>query len=86
MGNFKIKDMDLYYSDFHAGTVTGSGATILSIEGSKDRPYINAVTFGEIEDLGVTDINNMGAAMAPDDVKIRPYPTNEGMVFFYTQI
>lgn len=46
-------------------TVTGSGATILSTEGSKDRPYINAVTFGEIEDLGVTDTNNMGAAMAP---------------------
>ena len=38
------------------------------------------------EDLGVTDTNNMGAAMAPDDVKIRPYPTHEGMVFFYTQI
>ena len=28
----------------------------------------------------------MGAAMAPDDVKIRPYPIHEGMVFFYTQI
>ena len=28
----------------------------------------------------------MGAAMAPDDVKIRPYPRHEGMVFFYTQI
>ena len=25
-------------------------------------------------------------AFTPDDVKIRPYPTNEGMVFFYTQI
>lgn len=67
-------------------TVTGSGATILSNEKNEGKPYINAVTFGEIEDLGVTDANNMGAAMAPDDVKIRPYPTNEGMVFFYTQI
>ena len=65
-------------------TVTGSGALILQNEG--DGPYINSVTFGEIEDLGITDINNMGAAMAPDDVKIRPYPTHEGMVFFYTQI
>ena len=64
-------------------TVTGSGALILQNEG--DGPYINSVTFGEIEDLGITDINNMGAAMAPDDVKIRPYPTHEGMVFFYTQ-
>lgn len=65
-------------------TVTGSGALVLQ-QGGKG-PYINAVTFGEIEDFGITDINNMGAAMAPDDVKIRPYPKLEGMVFFYTQI
>ena len=65
-------------------TVTGSGALIISNEGKG--PYINSVSFGEIVDYGITDANNMGAAMAPDDVKIRPYPTNEGMVFFYTQI
>ena len=65
-------------------TVTGSGALVLENEGIG--PYINAAVIGEIEDLGITDNNNMGAAMAPDDVKIRPYPTNEGMVFFYTQI
>lgn len=44
-------------------TVTGSGALILSKSGNG--PYINSVTFGEIEDYGVTDVNNMGAAMAP---------------------
>ena len=65
-------------------TVTGSGASI--IQRAENKPHIAAVTFGQVEDLGVTDANNMGAAMAPDDVKIRPYPTNEGMVFFYTQI
>ena len=65
-------------------TVTGSGALVLS--GNGNGPYVNLVTFGEIEDLNITDANNMGAAMAPDDVKIRPYPTHEGMVFFYTQI
>ena len=65
-------------------TVTGSGALILSKDGNG--PYIDKVLFGEIEDYGITDTNNMGAAMAPDDVKIRPYPTHEGMVFFYTQI
>ncbi|MBR7133060.1 MAG: hypothetical protein IKD04_05955 [Clostridia bacterium] len=65
-------------------TVTGSGALIL--ENKENYPYINAITFGEIEDYGITDTNNMGAAMAPDDVKIRPYPKLEGMVFFYTQI
>ena len=65
-------------------TVTGSGALILQQNGNG--PYINAATIGEIEDYGITDINNMGAAMAPDDVKIRPYLNYEGMVFFYTQI
>ncbi len=53
-------------------TVTASGALILSKE--QNKPYINSVTFGEIEDYGITDANNMGAAMAPPDVKIRPYP------------
>ena len=65
-------------------TVTGSGAAILSKEGTG--PIIKAYTVGKIVDLGITDANNMGAAMAPDDVKIRPYPRHEGMVFFYTQI
>ena len=44
-------------------TVTGAGASIIEI--SRDKPYINAVTIGRIEDLGVKDANNMGAAMAP---------------------
>ena len=65
-------------------TVTGSGAVILGRNGIG--PSVKSFTVGKIKDLGVTDANNMGAAMAPDDVKIRPYPTHEGMVFFYTQI
>lgn len=44
-------------------TVTGSGAVMLSSEGTG--PYIKYVTTGKITDLGITDINNMGAAMAP---------------------
>lgn len=44
-------------------TVTGSGALVLGRGNGK--PYINSVTFGEIEDYGIKDINNMGAAMAP---------------------
>ena len=66
-------------------TVTGSGCAVLG-QGAEGLPKIKAVTLGKITDYGVTDINNMGAAMAPDDVKIRPYPRHEGMVFFYTQI
>lgn len=65
-------------------TVTGAGAVQLgrSLKG----PTVEALTVGRIIDMDITDMNNMGAAMAPDDVKIRPYPRHEGMVFFYTQI
>lgn len=44
-------------------TVTGAGAVILSSQGSG--PYITHVTPGKIVDKGITDTNNMGAAMAP---------------------
>ncbi len=44
-------------------TVTGAGASILSKQ--ENKPYIEKITFGKIVDLGVTDANNMGAAMAP---------------------
>lgn len=65
-------------------TVTGSGAAVLNKKSGKQE--IKAISFGKVNDLGVKDMNNMGAAMAPQDVKIRPYPTHEGMVLFYTQI
>ena len=45
-------------------------------EGSRDRlipntdmPYIRGARIGVINDMGITDQNNMGAAMAPADVK-----------------
>jgi stage V sporulation protein AD len=44
-------------------TVTGSGAVILTEAGPG--PYITHMTCGKIIDLGITDANNMGAAMAP---------------------
>ncbi len=44
-------------------TVTGSGALILGK--AENKPYIDKITFGEIVDLDITDVNNMGAAMAP---------------------
>ncbi len=44
-------------------TVTGSGAAILTSE--QTGPYIKCVTTGKINDMGITDANNMGAAMAP---------------------
>ena len=66
-------------------TATASGAMVLK-RNEKSCVHVEAATFGRIQDLGIKDPNNMGAAMAPDDVKIRPYPKLEGMVFFYTQI
>jgi len=56
-------------------TVTGSGAIILGENDSTEainRAQITAATIGTIEDLGITDANNMGAAMAPVDVKLTP--------------
>lgn len=46
-------------------TVTGAGASILSLNGDKNLPYIECVTFGKVTDFGVNDVNNMGPAMAP---------------------
>lgn len=44
-------------------TVTGAGSAVLSAMG--DGIKIKAVSIGTICDLGITDANNMGAAMAP---------------------
>ncbi len=44
-------------------TVTGSGCAVLAKDGNG--PFITHVTTGKIVDLGITDINNMGGAMAP---------------------
>lgn len=48
-------------------TVTGSGAIIVAKNDDKEggHAHISAITIGTIEDLGITDVNNMGAAMAP---------------------
>lgn len=44
-------------------TATAAGAAVISSE--EKAPFIKAVTFGTVEDLGINDQNNMGAAMAP---------------------
>ena len=53
-------------------TVTGAGAAVLKNTNASASPYIDCVHIGTICDLGITDSNNMGAAMAPVDVKIEP--------------
>ena len=44
-------------------TVTGSGAALICAEGQG--PRLESCTIGTVQDLGITDANNMGAAMAP---------------------
>ncbi len=44
-------------------TVTGSGAALVCQKGIG--PKITGCTIGTVTDLGITDANNMGAAMAP---------------------
>ena len=58
-------------------TVTGAGALLLS---SQDVPLpvfshiaLTAATIGRVVDLGITDMNNMGAAMAPPCVILTPW-------------
>lgn len=48
-------------------TVTGSGACIVCAPSAAARTFgkVYSVTFGKIHQLGINDINNMGAAMAP---------------------
>lgn len=44
-------------------TCTASGCSILSNKGKG--PAITSATFGKVTDYGITDVNNMGAVMAP---------------------
>lgn len=44
-------------------TVTGSGCSLLSSQGNG--PKVKYITIGKVIDEGITDANNMGAAMAP---------------------
>lgn len=44
-------------------TVTGAGCSILSSQGGNIA--VECATIGKVVDMGITDANNMGAAMAP---------------------
>ena len=55
-------------------TVTGAGASLVAAEGEGIR--ITSATLGKVVDFGVTDVNNMGAAMAPAIGIIAPQVRN----------
>ena len=44
-------------------TVTGAGGAVIADSGS--HTAITSATIGKVVDFGITDVNNMGAAMAP---------------------
>lgn len=46
-------------------TVTGAGCAVVSNKGNEKSPRIEKAIIGAVRDLGITDPNNMGAAMAP---------------------
>lgn len=46
-------------------TVTGSGGVLLSNQSDGANVQIKRLTVGKIVDMGIKDVNNMGAAMAP---------------------
>jgi len=50
-------------------TVTGAGGALISYTGGGNEkkfcPAITCATIGKVVDYGITDVNNMGAAMAP---------------------
>ncbi len=46
-------------------TVTGAGGALVADMGVSNAPCITSATFGKVVDYGITDVNNMGAAMAP---------------------
>jgi len=58
-------------------TVTGAGALLLSVQDVPLPVYshvaLTAATIGRVVDLGITDMNNMGAAMAPACVILTPW-------------
>lgn len=51
-------------------TVTGAGSAVVEKNGNGIK--IKSAHIGTITDLGITDANNMGAAMAPVNGRIRP--------------
>lgn len=51
-------------------TVTGAGSAVVVKKGNGIK--VKAIQIGTITDLGITDANNMGAAMAPVDAILRP--------------
>lgn len=56
-------EMNIQRKATNQWTVTGAGAAVLSRDGSG--PRVTAATIGNVVDYGLSDVNDMGSAMAP---------------------
>ncbi len=67
-------------------TVTGAGGALISDKGNY--PKIVGATFGRVIDYGITDANNMGAAMAPAcaDTLVRLFKETKTSAYDYDLI
>lgn len=65
-------------------TATAAGAVVISDTNAK--VCVEKVIIGRIQDYGIKDPNNMGAAMAPVDVKLTPYPILHGRRLSYKNL
>lgn len=63
-------------------TATAAGCCILAEEG--EGPFVTHLTAGKIVDKGITDANNMGAAMAPPVMRLGPCQRRPDMTRFCT--
>jgi len=66
-------------------TATASGAVVIGREEKENNVFVRGVCIGKVKDLGVTDLNNMGAAMAPaaaDTIKTFLEDTKKNPDFF----
>ena len=63
-------------------TVTGSGAAL--VQAVQGPIAVESATVGTVTDLGITDANNMGAAMAPAAVILGPCPQTFQAAIFLT--
>ncbi|MDE6589936.1 MAG: hypothetical protein K2K53_06270, partial [Oscillospiraceae bacterium] len=56
-------------------TATAAGAVVVT-SAARPGPRVARVTVGRVKDKGITDANNMGAAMAPADARLTQYISN----------
>ena len=63
-------------------TATAAGAVVIS--DCQTRARVEKIIIGRIQDYGIKDPNNMGAAMAPVNAKLTPWGIPESLTEYFT--